>query len=215
VIRAAIAEPRVRLALGVVLVVGLAAAWFVVGHGAAGAPGRASTLPSVTHPATTSSLSERRSPATPAAVDSVVAVPRWVPAGVAATCRTHGTSKSNTVVDCTPGRGVESLLYRAFASVAALRAAYASEGMRGGGAGPSACAQGAPEERSWSTAPEPTRAAGRYRCSLVERNARLVWTNEAAKILGVASRADSDLRSLYQWWTTVPGPTATGPTAPR
>ena len=47
------------------------------------------------------------------------------------------------------------------------------------------------------------------------RSARLVWTNEAVRVLGVATRADGDLRSLYQWWTTVPGPTVPEPTVPE
>jgi hypothetical protein len=36
--------------------------------------------------------------------------------------------------------------------------------------------------------------------------ARLVWSNERARVLAVASRGDGDLRSLFEWWTTVPGP---------
>jgi hypothetical protein len=208
------AAPRTRLALGVALVVVLATAWFVVGRGGPNAPGgppralSSVTTPTVTTSSVTRPSVDRRAPATAPPVDVVVAVPRWVPADVAATCRARGRSLSGAVVDCTPGRGIDGLLYRAFASVAALRAAYASEGTRAGGGGPSACAQGTPEERSWSAAGAPARPAGRYRCSRVVGRARLVWTDEAVRVLGVATRADGDLRSLYQWWTTVPGPTA-------
>jgi hypothetical protein len=49
---------------------------------------------------------------------------------------------------------------------------------------------------------------GRYHCSLAEDRAEIVWFSEPAAVLGVATRADADLRSLYQWWTTVPGPSA-------
>jgi hypothetical protein len=192
------------LALGVALIVALATAWGVVGRGASNPPGRERVAPSAT--ATGSSITPRE-PATAPTTDAVVATPPWVPAVVAATCRAHGTTRTSAVVECTPGRGVVSLMYRAFASVAALRAAYAAEGTRAGGVGPSACAAGAPEERSWSAAASPAAPAGRYRCSVVAGKARLVWTSEAAGVLGVATRADGDLRSLFQWWTTVPGPT--------
>jgi hypothetical protein len=198
-------SPRARLALGVALLVVLAAAWALVGRGAPHAPGPTRAAPPrLTRPSVTGS------PVTGSSVSAEIAVPRWVPAVVAATCWAHRTSPAVSVVDCTPGRGVVSLRYRAFASVPALRAAYAAEGERAGGAGPSACAQGAPEERSWSVATAPARPAGRYRCSRVVGEARLVWTSEATRVLGVATRADGDLRSLYQWWTTVPGPTTPG-----
>ncbi|HEY5013523.1 MAG TPA: hypothetical protein VIK61_12560, partial [Acidimicrobiia bacterium] len=44
-------------------------------------------------------------------------------------------------------------------------------------------------------------------------HARIAWTSEHAgaddvAVLAVATRSDADLRALYQWWTTVPGPTA-------
>ena len=197
------ASPRTRLTLGVALVTLLAAAWVVVG------------LAAVDNSRAT--VTNRAAPRVPASgarttsvprVEMVVAVPRWVPADVAATCRAHGPSPSRVVVDCTPGRGVDRLRYRAFASVADLRAAYAVESTRSGGGGPPACAAGMPEERSWSSATLPARPVGRYRCSLVAGTARLVWTSEQALVLGLASRSDGDLRTLYQWWTTVPGPNA-------
>src|SRR6185503_7462588 len=100
------------------------------------------------------------------------------------------------------GRGVETLRYRGFASLAALRAAYDDASPRAGGDGPSECARGGEEERSWSAAETPTHPEGRYRCSLVAGRARLVWSNERSRVLAIASRADGDLRSLYQWWTT-------------
>ncbi len=203
------ASPRGRLTFGVALVVVLATAWVFVGRGAADpvALGSSPTTRSTTRSTTTPS---RARAATAPDIDAVVAVPRWVPAGVAATCRAHGASPSRVVVDCTPGRGVARLRYRAFASVADLRHAYAVESARSGGAGPSACAAGLPEERSWSSAASPARPAGRYRCAVAAGNARLVWTSEATKVLGLATRTDRDLRTLYQWWTTVPGPNVPG-----
>jgi hypothetical protein len=193
------ASPRARLTLGLALLMVLAAAWIVVGRGAVDDPGAPA-------PAATPTVTNRATPR----VDLVVAVPRCVPADVAATCRAYGASPSRVVVDCTPGRGVVRLRYRAFASVADLRAAYAVESTRRGGGGPSACAAGTPEERSWSSAASPARPVGRYRCSLVAGTARLMWTSEEALVLGLATRSDSDLRALYQWWTTVPGPDAPG-----
>jgi hypothetical protein len=176
---------RVRLTLGIALVAVLGAAWALVGRTAPGARPRASQPPLAAAPST---------------------VPPWVPAALASTCRATESRALGVVVECTPGRGVIALQYRGFVSVGALRAAYAAAAPRGGGVGPAACAQGSPEERSWSTAVAPAVARGRYRCSRVDGRARVVWTNERAGVLGSATRADGDLRSLYQWWTTVPGP---------
>jgi len=199
------ASPRLRLTLGFALVALLAAAWVVVGRGAVD-----TSRATITNRATPSVPASGARTTSAPRVEMVVAVPRWVPAGVAATCRTHGPSPSRVVVDCTPGRGVDQLRYRAVASIADLRAAYAVESTRRGGRGSPACAAGMPEERSWSLAASPARPAGRYRCSLVAGTARLVWTSEEALVLGLASRSDGDLRTLYQWWTTVPGPNASG-----
>ena len=186
--------PRARLALGLALVVGLAAAWTMVSRRAP-ASGPVSIATS-----TTVARTQPRA-------ENVVTVPRWVPAAIAATCEARSVDEPRSiVVDCTPGRGVARLRYRGFSSVAALRAAYAAASPRGGGDGPSACAQGGTEERSWSVAETPSVADGRYRCSLVAGRARLVWSSERSRVLAIASRADGDLRSLYQWWTTVPGP---------
>lgn len=186
--------PRARLALGLVLVVGLAAAWMMVSR-----PAPASAPVSIA----TSTTVARTQPQ----AENVVTVPRWVPAAIAATCEARGVDESQSiVVDCTPGRGVARLRYRGFSSVASMRAAYDAASPRGGGDGPSECARGGKEERSWSVAEAPSEPNGRYRCSLVAGRARLVWSSERSRVLAIASRADGDLRSLYEWWTTVPGP---------
>jgi hypothetical protein len=135
-----------------------------------------------------------------------VAVPRWVPTQIAATCRARAREGSEVVVDCTPGRGVDHLRYRAFASPADLRAAYDRDGGHRGGTGSPVCAAGGPEERTWSGSAAPSRPLGRYRCSLDRGRARLVWTDARARVIADATRTDADLRSLYEWWTTVPGP---------
>jgi hypothetical protein len=207
--------PNARFALGLGLVVVLGVAWVAVGQrgsdGAAPLPYPSAAPRPVT---ATTALLPPRALGAPVASVRPVAVPRWVPSALAATCRARASAPANVVVDCTPGRGVISLQYRGFASVGALRTAYASASARRGGLGPSACARGAPEERSWS-APRspgsPTAAIGRYRCSLAKGRAQLVWSSEqtGALVLAIASRADGDLRSLYQWWTSVPGPTVT------
>jgi hypothetical protein len=195
--------PRARLGFGVALVAVLAVAWFASGR-----------TPSRAHPAapTTrrSSATTRatRAPSTSATLAPRVSVPAWVPGALAATCRAHGASAATVVVDCTPGRGVVGVEYRAFASVSALRAAYAELAPRVGGDGVSLCSDGRPEERSWSTITFPAHVVGRYRCALDAGRARLVWTSEPTGVLAVATRADGDLRSLYQWWATVPGPNA-------
>jgi hypothetical protein len=200
--------PSLRLALGLAVVAVLAAAWIAVGPAASRARPSGPVPASRRSPHTAPALA----PQTDRPVEPVVAIPRWVPTALAATCRAHGSGASSIVVDCTPGRGVAGLRYRTFASVAALRAAYAVQGPRHGGVGPSACAEGRPEERAWSEAAAPARTVGRYRCSLVDGEARLEWTSERAGVLGIATRADADLRSLYQWWTSAPGPTTSRPT---
>jgi hypothetical protein len=141
-----------------------------------------------------------------------VRVPAWVPRAIASTCRAHtGTAPGErVVVDCTPARGVAALRYRELTTSSALAAAY--DGRRPakprGGTGPSRCASGKNDERAWSDAATPTTVAGRYRCTLPHGAARIEWTDDARRVLAVATRADGDLRSLYTWWTTVPGPVA-------
>ena len=186
--------PAARLGLGCTLVVVLAIAWLWVGRHD---PAIERTLV----PATTVA------PRPASKVETVVSVPRWVPDAIAATCGAHRSDTTGVVtVDCTPGRGVVALQYRGFSSVAAVRDAYAATAAIVGGAGPAGCAGGAPEERSWASPASPTVPSGRYGCSVVEGRARLVWTSERNHVLALASRADADLRSLFEWWTTVPGP---------
>jgi hypothetical protein len=202
--------PNARFALGVALIVALGGAWIALGQPSS----RASAPPRAGSPRDTratrdidpTTTTERRPTG---AVARVVAVPGWVPRAIAATCHAHASAPVNVVVDCTPGRGVTRLQYRRFASVAALRIAYAAGSPPRGGTGPSACATGVTDERSWSVAASPRVPVGRYRCELVVGRARIVWSNERVTVMGIASRADADLRSLYQWWTTVPGPSAT------
>ena len=185
-----------RLALGILLVVALAVAWVTVG--------RASSSEGVPPPASTARVSTA---STASSRVIVTATPRWVPRSIAATCRAVGAAASNVVVDCAPGRGVAVLRYRAFPSKAALDAVYSATGTRVGGVGPSSCARGTPDERAWAPVGAPESPFGRYRCVLVAGRARLEWTTDALRVLAVATRADSDLRSLYEWWTSVPGPT--------
>jgi len=187
-------RPRARPALGFALVVGLAFAWMWVG--------RSTPAPRAVAPRTTSVVSSTGAPAEPS-----VGVPRWIPTAIRATCAAREGADREVVIDCTPGRGVVQLRYRGFDSVAALRVAYDAASPRDGGAGPALCARGMGEERSWSVSATPTVSHGRYRCLLVEGRARLVWSSERSRVLATATRADGDLRSLYEWWTTVPGPT--------
>ena len=169
-------------------------AWVWVGRGA--------TTDSTSVPATTVATRPR-----PRVETVAVSVPGWVPDAIAATCGAHRSEKTRVVtVDCTPGRGVLALQYRGFSSVTAMRAAYAATSPLVGGSGSPGCERGTHEERSWSAPASPTVPSGRYQCSLVGGRARLVWTSERSRVLATASRDDGDLRSLFQWWTTVPGP---------
>ena len=197
------APGRVRLGLGLALVVALAGAWIALEP--RGTP--AVDGPPVTNVATTI----LRTPSTPAPVATTAAVPHWVPAAIAATCIARaGVAPVAIVVDCRPGRGVARLRYAAYASLVALRHAYANVATRSRRTtGPPACARGRNDERAWSTAQHPANTVGRYRCTSAG-NARIVWTDERVRVLATASRADDDLRSLYVWWTTVPGPFPTG-----
>ena len=215
--------PAARLALGGGLVVVLFFAWVAVGRQGAG-----SAAPPAVPPATPSNALSATPSTTSASnpvptarprtvpIGNAVAVPAWVPAAIAATCRARATAPPNVTVECTPGRGVVQLEYRGFESISALRAAYTTAPPRPRGAhsavGPAACAGGATDERSWSVVQEPTVAVGRFACALVGRRARITWTTEAAAVLASATRSDGDLRSWYQWWTTVPGPSVAGAT---
>jgi hypothetical protein len=196
--------PGARRALGLALLAVLATAWMLVDQSSPDGP-----RPSVPASSSTSAPRPVRARTTPR-IEAVVAVPHWVPDAIAATCRARRTEAPGTVVvTCTPARGVIALQYRGFSSVTTLRAAYTALAPRHGGDGVSRCSRGATEERAWSVSAAPTVATGRYRCSVVAGRARLVWSSEqtGAPVLAIASRADGDLRLLYQWWTTVPGPT--------
>jgi len=172
----------------------LAIAWVWVGRGA------------TTEPALNPATTVAKRPAPPVE-PVVVTVPGWVPDAIAATCGAHRSETTRVVtVDCVPGRGVVSLQYRGFSSVTALRAAYAAAASLVGGAGPPGCKRGTHEERSWSAPASPSVPSGRYRCVVVGGRAHLVWSSERARVLAVASRGDGDLRSLFEWWSTVPGP---------
>jgi hypothetical protein len=192
--RAGLPRPKARLGLGCAVVAVLAIAWVWVGRGATTEPAIDPGTTAVTRPA-------------PTVEPVVVTVPRWVPDAIAATCGARRSESTGVVtVDCVPGRGVVSLQYRAFSSLTALRAAYAAAAPLVGGAGPPGCTRGAHEERSWSAPASPSVPSGRYRCLVAGGHARLVWSNERARVLAFASRGDGDLRSLFEWWTTVPGP---------
>jgi len=199
------APRRVRLVLGLALVAALAVAW--IGLGPRG------TTAAVDDPAAASRSTTLRSTAPSSIAEPstttarTFAVPRWVPRPIAATCTARRAGAPVTVVvDCRPGRGVTHLRYTRYASRDALEQAYEHDA-RGprGGTGPPKCARGLNDERAWSIARRPTITAGRYRCTDA-RTARIVWTDERTRVLATAARADADLRSLYVWWTTVPGP---------
>jgi hypothetical protein len=194
--------PRARPALGIGLVIVMLLAWIAVAREDP-SPSVSGSPPSLTRVGVAPTTSAAP---VPKPVVRPVPVPRWVPAAIAATCRARSSTASNVVVECTPGRGVVRLRYQHFASVAALRAAYAEGRQLTGGTGASACATGAPDERAWSPAASPAVSAGRYRCRVLDGEAEIIWSSERAVVLGTADRSDGDLRSLYEWWTTVPGP---------
>jgi hypothetical protein len=213
--------PGARLGVAIGLVVVLGVAWIAVGQQGSGeaAP---EPKPRETRDTRAPRTATTVVPPPPVSVERIVAMPAWVPTALAATCRARARGVQ-VVVDCNPGRGVVSLRYRSVASVAALRTAFARAGTTGRpGTGPPVCAEGGAEERAWSAAAAPTAPLGRYRCSRVAGRARIVWSTEHVgggtdagpdvAVIGVATRADGDLRSLYQWWTTVPGPISFGPT---
>jgi hypothetical protein len=66
--------------------------------------------------------------------------------------------------------------------------------------GPPACAQGRPEERSWSRPETPEVVAGRYHCRREDGAAAMWWTDEHG-VIAHAVAADDDLARLFAWWT--------------
>jgi hypothetical protein len=42
--------------------------------------------------------------------------------------------------------------------------------------------------------------SGRILCLAGARDAQLIWTYGDEQLLGIAVRADGDLRTLYRWW---------------
>ncbi len=81
---------------------------------------------------------------------------------------------------------------------AAYRAVAPDDGVAA--VGPARCAQGAAEERAWSRPELPDRAAGRYRCAVVDSHASMWWTVDDRGLLGHAVAADGDLAALFAWW---------------
>ena len=66
--------------------------------------------------------------------------------------------------------------------------------------GPSACANGKPDERAWSRPANPSVPAGRYRCRVEDGVAAMWWTDEG--VLVHATAATPDLGALFAWWRT-------------
>lgn len=194
---------RGRLGLGIALVAGLAVAWFALAPRPTPVAVPASTPDTAAEPTTVS----RPPPTQPPTTSKPV--PPWVPRAIASTChaRTTAADAARLVVDCAPGRGVATLRYRELPNATALQTAYEGQRRaRHNGTGPSRCASGRNDERAWSSSSTPATAAGRYRCSRPHAAARIEWTDDALDVVATATRTDGDLRSLYVWWTTVPGP---------
>jgi hypothetical protein len=86
----------------------------------------------------------------------------------------------------------------------AIRAARFVE-LSGGsplGTGPSRCARGKDEVRTWSRAGAPSEVVGSYGCLRRDSRAEIVWTDDTISLLGRAVALDDDLGGLYRWWTT-------------
>ena len=81
---------------------------------------------------------------------------------------------------------------------AAYRAATGAEPVPETGA--SRCADGDPDERSWSRPDAPTRVVGRFSCELVDGRAEMWWTEGGT--LSHAIAPDADIAALYAWWLT-------------
>jgi hypothetical protein len=67
------------------------------------------------------------------------------------------------------------------------------------GQGAAACAHGAPDERSWSRETNPTVVVGRYRCRVESGRAAMWWTDDHG-VLAHAVGVDRDLGRLFAWW---------------
>jgi hypothetical protein len=83
----------------------------------------------------------------------------------------------------------------------AYRAAVGAPGARDRH-GPPSCASGRDDERAWARPVEPTRAAGRYRCVLVDGRAEMWWTDDARGLVAHARAFSGDLARLFAWWQT-------------
>ncbi len=209
---AGVSKTRLRLGLGVSLVLVLAIGLTVTRGGPASpepvpTPPRNAAGSSITSRSGADPASSTTTSAAPAR--AVVAVPSWIPSAFAATC---GAWRADRVVhvECTPGRGIVTLHYRALPNVTAMRAAYGALAPRGGADGAPACAQGRAEERSWSWPARPATVEGRYRCTIGAGHARLVWSSDRLAVVAEAERGDTDLRSLYAWWAAEAGPVDSG-----
>lgn len=70
------------------------------------------------------------------------------------------------------------------------------------GTGPSRCARGKAEVRTWSRVGAPGDVVGSYGCLRRDSRAEIVWTDDTISLLGRAVALDDDLGGLYRWWTT-------------
>jgi hypothetical protein len=184
-------------------------AWFALSS-----PATPTAVPGPPHTAVPSSRAAATTAATTPKPARDVPVPSWVPRAIASTCRARAgrPPSERVVVDCAPARGIATLRYRELTGPKALTIAFLGRRpTERGGTGPSRCANGLNDERAWSDADARATTAGRYRCTRPHGRAHIEWTDEALHVIAVATRSDGDLRSLYAWWTTVPGPVESTP----
>ena len=110
--------------------------------------------------------------------------------------RPRPTTTTTVVVETRDGVEVE--LREPADLEAAYRAVAPDDGVAA--VGPSTCANGAAEERAWSSPGAPEQAAGRYRCRFESGRAAIWWTVEDAGVLAHATAANDDLAALFAWW---------------
>ena len=112
-------------------------------------------------------------------------------------------------VVCAPTTGVTRLELRRIDDPAMLGERFAQlVPDRAQGDGPSQCALGRAEVRSWSRPAEPAAAVGVYACRVVDGAAEIVWVDRPSGLLARAVAADADLAGLFTWWLTAELPEA-------
>jgi hypothetical protein len=105
-------------------------------------------------------------------------------------------------VICAPGGGVDSVLMLLMQNNAALNIAYTSDLALANGSSPDP--DTCPDDGTWSYTDGTN--GGSKACGQQDAGTQLVWTGDAANVVGLALSASNDIAALEKWWESNSAP---------